>query len=161
MLGERPAADITIREITSRAEVSYPTFFRSYASKTDILSDIGTIEAHELLADMLEAAKQRDPMVLADAVCVFVDRRRQLWRILLASSAAFTMREVYSVESLQYAASHPQMRPELPLDLVSSFIVSSMFDVLTWWLVKNPEVTQETAAGYLHTLVLQPAMGNR
>jgi len=155
---EKPFDELTIREIASTAGVSYPTFFRYYASKVELIGDIGGIEAQELLSVMLVAADKRDPGYLARATCRFVHERRQLWTVLLGSEAIKNMRDVYSRDSLEYASTHPQIRPDVPLDLISSFVVNSMFHVLSWWLLKAPQLTSDEAAVHLKTLVLGPSM---
>lgn len=45
-----PLDEISIKNITETAGVSYPTFFRRFARKEELLEDIAAAEANEVLS---------------------------------------------------------------------------------------------------------------
>ena len=50
LLETRAFEDLTIKDIAGAAGVSYPVFFRQFASKEDLLADIATSQVRALLA---------------------------------------------------------------------------------------------------------------
>ena len=50
LVEDRPFDQVSIRDITNVAGVSYPVFFRRYASKEQLLEDIATEEVRRMLA---------------------------------------------------------------------------------------------------------------
>jgi AcrR family transcriptional regulator len=155
LVERKPFDQITVRDITREAHVSYPTFFRNYVSKAALLGDIGAEETSRLLARMIALVDRHDPAASGDAICEFVGAKRRLWKVLLGSEASFVMRERFIAEATQFARERPRITPELPLDLASSFVVSTIFDVLAWWLQQPEDFPVEKTSGYLQLLVLQ------
>lgn len=150
--------EISVRDIAGGAGVSYPTFFRNYASKADLIGEIGTRETHDLFAVMVGVLERRDPAVSARQVCDFIDSRRRLWKMLLNSQAVFAMRETFIRESVALTETRSRILPDFPIELSASFFVGSMFEVLSWWLRQPDEMHAATIARYLEKLVLRPTM---
>lgn len=158
LLGTKPYAEVSVRDVAAAAGVSYPTFFRNYASKGDLLGDIGTRETRQLLKSMLDVVEQRDPAVSARAVCEFVIERKDLWRQLLNSDASVVMRHSFVVEASEFSTGRSRMLPDFPLDLSASFFIGAMFEILNWWLRQEDETPVEEVERYLEKLVLRPTM---
>src|SRR4051794_11927466 len=50
LIEEKPFDQVSIREITNQAGVSYPVFFRRYETKEQLFEDIATEEVRRLLS---------------------------------------------------------------------------------------------------------------
>lgn len=158
LLEAKPFDQITIREITRTAGVSYPTFFRNYASRGDLLGDIGAKETRQLLALMAALVDRKDAQLSADAIRDYVRERRVLWRTLLTTEASFIMREEFVRLSAEFVRERGRIIPDLPIELAASFVVGAMFEILSWWLRQPEDYPSEKISRFLKILVLEATM---
>lgn len=142
---------ITIREITTAAGVSYPVFFRQFASKEELLADIATAEVRGLLA--LGQPVEGDGLL---SMCTYVQQRRSLWKALLTTGAASEMRGEFARISAEIAVTGPRNNPWLPVELASSFVASAIFEILAWWLNQPEDYPIRNVVKILNALVARP-----
>ena len=157
LVEEKSYEQISVREIATRAGLSFPTFYRQFPTKEALMDDIAAEEIRELLAITLPLMDQRDTQVSSLAICNFVMERKTLWRTLLTTGATATLREEFIARAREIGLSHPRMNPGLPLDLMSAFVVGGIFEILSWWLRQSVFIPGETIAQLLDTLVLKPS----
>lgn len=138
LLETTPLDQISIKAITEAAGLSYPTFFRRFASREELLEDIAAGEVRNLL-EYCDAAMsyQREAGALDD-LCRYVESRRTLWATLLTGGAASAMREEFIRHAVQIGRSRPRANPWLPADLGPPFVTSGIFEILAWWM-RQPE----------------------
>src|SRR4030095_11916314 len=125
---------ILIKEITAVAGLSYPTFFRRYASKTELLEDIATAEVRRLLSLCEAAMTARNSAYSANDLCDYVQNHRKLWTALLNGGAANAMRQEFMKIAKEIADARPRVNPWLPMDLGVPFVTSGIFEILAWWM---------------------------
>lgn len=153
LIDQNPLEDISIREITERAGVSYPTFFRRYASKGDLLEEIATDEVRELLT-LGQEAFDKSGIGNAESLCRFVHERRGLWTVLLNGGAAHAMREEFKRIARETAYSRPRANPWLPVELAVPFVTSGIFEILAWWLRQPPDYPLDQVVRLMNALVV-------
>jgi AcrR family transcriptional regulator len=138
LIDATPLDQISIKDITLEAKVSYPVFFRRYASKEELFDDIAREEVHHLLdltLPVFEADAQNESLRV---LCNYVHDHRPLWTRLLTGGAANAMRDEFLRSAREIGAKRPQANPWLPRELAATFVVNSLFDILAWWL-RQPE----------------------
>ena len=133
LLEVRQFDQITIKEITERAGVSYPVFFRQFSDKEELLADVATEQVGALLDQAARAMNTKGEAALV-SLCRYVEDRRKLWATLLTGGANAAMRSEFSRISNEISASRPRTNPDLPSDLVTELVTNAIFDILTWWL---------------------------
>lgn len=157
LLEEKPLEEISIKEITDRAGLSYPTFFRRFASKTELLEDIATEEVRTLLK-LSQAAYDDEGAGLARELCRYVHERRSLWAILLNGGATETMRKEFLRIAAETAyARQPRANPWLPVDLAISFTTSGIFEIFAWWMRQPPDYPLEKVVQLYKALIIEVA----
>jgi AcrR family transcriptional regulator len=154
---KKPIDQISIREITATAEVSYPTFFRNYASKEELIGDIAREEIDQVLAVMLSLLDKKDPHLSADAVCDYIRHRRALWTTLLTTSASSAMREEFIRGAKQIVQQRGQINVGLPVDLAAAWVFAGLFEILAWWLRQPEDYSVRNVSQFLEVLVLGPS----
>lgn len=156
LLQTRDLDQISIRDITGAAGVSYPVFFRQFAGKDDLLADLAAREVQELLA-LARPAVEAEPLRggLMD-MCCHVERRRSLWKTLLTAGAAAEMRKEFARISAEIGNTGPRANPWLPVELASSFVASGIFEILAWWLGQPEDYPIGNVVKILHALVARP-----
>jgi AcrR family transcriptional regulator len=159
LLKVKPLEEITARDIATESLVGYTTFFRHYASKTELLNDIVSDQVSQLLERALPAAAAADTHEASVATCRFVFENRTLWGALLNGGADRMLREVFIRRALERHLPRVREHRWLPLELGAVFGVGASLDILAWWLKKPDEFTPEQMAEYIDRLVVTPTLG--
>lgn len=132
-----PFEQITIREITTEAGVSYPTFFRHFSSKEKLLEYIATEEVHRLLT-LAQPVFEQDSLAALTIQCEYVQQHRALWTTLLTEGASSIMREEFLRVAREIGLRREETgklsNPSFPRDLAAPFGASGMFEIFSWWL---------------------------
>ncbi len=159
LLEQKPLDQISIQDITSEAGVSYPTFFRQFAAKEDLLEDIAEDEIRRLLSLTMPLFDEQQQKQALQALCEYVNDHRSLWTVLLTGGAATAMREEFIriAEEIGRTRDHKGERtnPWLPLDLVGRFVVNGIFEILAWWLRQPEDYPMENVMTFLDVLVVR------
>ncbi|HTH28215.1 MAG TPA: TetR/AcrR family transcriptional regulator [Sphingobium sp.] len=156
LIEERPFEQITIREITAKADVGYATFFRHFATKEDLLNNLAEGQIRELLSrtvPLLDDIGSRDAV---RATCAYVDEHRALWTALLTGGAAGTVREefVRQARTLELNVEPSKRTHELPGDLAVVYGTGGTIDILAWWLSQDVRYSVDEIADLLNELVI-------
>ncbi|MEJ6010401.1 TetR/AcrR family transcriptional regulator [Novosphingobium aquae] len=158
LLGERPLHEITIRDITGRAGVSYPVFFRRYGSKEELLAEVAAEEVRNLMARTYPVLEAEGPDASLGAICAHIQANRALWTSLLTTGAAPAMREEFARLSAEYGVTGPRANPWLPVPLASAFVSAGIFEILVWWLAQPEDYPVQNVIAFLNHLVVQPTI---
>ncbi|MEO6092484.1 MAG: TetR/AcrR family transcriptional regulator [Novosphingobium sp.] len=158
MLEEAAFDQLTIRAITARAGTGYATFFRHYADKEALLSDVASEEIAGLLARTIPILHDADSLESTRALCRHVAEHRTLWSALLTGGAAGIVRQEFIRQARTLARNAP---PDgwLPPDLGVVYGTGGTIDLLAWWLEQDGDYPPDRIAGILNRLVIAPLMG--
>jgi AcrR family transcriptional regulator len=138
LISTRSLEEISIKEICDAAGLSYPTFYRRFSGKDELLAGIATEEVRRLLASGLSAREHQIDGGSASAMCGYIEAQRPLWCILLTGGAANAMRQEFMRLSREFAETQPRANPWLAVDLAVPFVAGGIFEVLAWWM-KQPD----------------------
>lgn len=154
LIETRPLEDISIKEICDEAGLSYPTFYRRFSGKDELLAGIATEEVRRLLTLGLSAMDARRDGTSAQAMCAYVAEHRALWRTLLTGGAADAMRQEFMRLSREFADSHPRSNPWLPVDLAVPFVAGGIFEILAWWMKQGDDYPTANVVTLIEVLVV-------
>jgi AcrR family transcriptional regulator len=157
LLERKPLDQILIREITDTAGLSYPTFFRRFASKEELLEDIATGEVRNLLALGHAALEQGPYPGSAGPLCRYVHEHRRLWKTLLTGGAAAAMRQEFMRVAREFASTRPRINPWVPFDLAVPFVTSGIFELLAWWMRQPDDYPVENVIQLVDALIVDPS----
>ena len=156
LLEEKAFEQITVREITSRANVGYATFFRRYTEKEELLHDLAAQEIRQLLTMTLPILHTADTPSSTQALCEYVWKHQKLWRALLTGGAAAALKEEYLLQALQVAENNIDQEAWLPVDLAVRFAVTAIVESLSWWLRNDDPPSIKEMAVIINRLAIQP-----
>jgi AcrR family transcriptional regulator len=161
---EKGYDDITIQEITDRADIGYRTFFRHYADK------------EELLRDVLQTIRQEMPGLMSPPPFeVFIDPNIQasdlpnitvlfrhvqdnsdLYRVLLLSDHSLIQPlKAFAIE--EFKNNFGELREtSVPFDITAYHMVSAMIALIRWWLEADMPYTPEEMGEFAFQLVILP-----
>lgn len=155
LMVERPFKQLTIKEITSRAGVSYPVFFRQFRNIEDIFNDIAITEVDAMLefSTIVPLPKRRTSTLM----CRYLAANRIIWQSLFTAGASSTMRERFAQRGLEHAQIFGQSRPDVPLELSTAIVSGAIFEAFGWWLRQPDDCPIEIVRHALDTFVMQPS----
>ncbi len=157
LITQKPFEQITIRDITTQACVSYPTFFRQFSAKEELLEDIAEEEIHNLFALTVPVFEQKSHYASMCVLCNYVHTNRTLWKVLLTAGAVEVMRGEF-VRIAKELGTRARDRPNswLPLDLAASFVVSGIFEIFAWWMCQPDDYPVDRVMRIFDALVVLP-----
>lgn len=155
---ERKTLDqIAIKEITKAAGVSYPTFFRRFSSKEDLLEHIAAEEIRTLLEFGRATVGSDEGSSPARRICEYVHAHRDLWSVLLTGGAAAIMREELIRGAQKISRAQKRVNPWIPDDLAPAFVTSGMFEIFAWWMRQPDDYPLDNVAALFDALVIENA----
>lgn len=155
---ERGYDDVTIRDITERAEVGYATYFRHYPDKDALLLDVLDVFLEELLELLQLHANDERPERSSELVFDFAREHSQLCRVLLSSRTSPAlierMRQVGAQSALQQNA--PLDDSFVPAEVAAHHMVSASIALIQWWLDRDMPYSPEHMARIHFELIVRP-----
>lgn len=158
LLDQKPFEHITIREITSLADVGYTTFFRHHPGKEELLNDIAADEINhliELAISTLGSSEIRDGVLI---FCNYVAEHKALWSTLLTGGAAGVLREEFIRLSRDIAASWEGRPDWLPTDIGIALAASGTIELMAWWLKQKQPVSVDQVATIFERVIVAPVI---
>lgn len=161
---ERGYEDLTIQDITERADIGYRTFFRHYPDKDALLKDILAsiqVELRELMASPppevflnpeIDVTEYRDSAILFEHVRKHCD----LYRVLLRSERTIVESVMdFSMSELKKNFGHVPS-PAVPLDILANHVIGATIAMVRWWLDNDMKQSPDEMGDYYSGLVLRP-----
>ncbi len=161
---EKEYKEITIQEITDRADIGYRTFFRHYSDKNDLLKDVlnkTMLELRELIAPpRVELFMNTEINIskLVDYAVIFrhVEEHADLYRVLLNSDRSF-VESIMAFAVQEIAADfNPKIEMEIPFDIIANHMVAATFAIVRWWIEEGMTIPAEKMGQYSTRLIAQP-----
>ncbi len=149
LLLEKPFEQITLQEITDRADLAYTTFFRNYSDKDALLKDLAQTQIERLLDLALPLFSAKDSSTSTLSMCNYVQEHRQIWTALLTGGAAANVREMFVRQVESRADQWPAQPTWLPASFGSVILSNITLDVLALWLNKAPATAPNEIAAML------------
>ncbi len=147
--------NISIRDITKKAQVGYKTFYRHYEGKDDLLQALAdelVDEIKQVLAPPSDIeAPDKNPL----ATLTYMEANADLILTLLNSTAADQVLN----KAVEFALEEGRLtfKSELiPDELMAHHFASSMISLLRWWLESDMQVSKLEMALYIDQLVIRP-----
>jgi AcrR family transcriptional regulator len=157
LAAESPLEAITVRAIAARAGVGYATFFRHYADKDALLAEVSELLIGEFLQQVRPLLQQRDRAAAARTLCRYVLDHLAIHKALIAGGAGETVRAEMLRQAMTVVGAARAHKPAGPLDdLILFHLVSSILNLLAWWLRNLDAVDADVMAEIVERTVLTP-----
>jgi AcrR family transcriptional regulator len=158
---ERGYEEITIKDVTERADVAYVTFFRHYRDLDELLTQRLQAGIEALMAGINEAMERSSGYVFGEEeglmIFEYVRANAPLFRIVLNSRAAFLVRKrVQQAIAHMILAQCPPMQDNtagFPPELIAHHLAAAQISLIEWWLDNDMPYTVEYMAHIYDRLV--------
>ncbi len=162
---EKGYKNITIQEVTERADIGYRTYFRHYAGLDELLIDVAQARLDEIYEILNIPPADTE---LEDPIHFFYDVGKNLFQhikenqinfrfLLLDNNIRFVLDPVMkrarekTEESLQGAP-----RQNISSALAANHIIASVFSLMRWWLDNDMPHSPERMGEIFTNLIVQP-----
>jgi AcrR family transcriptional regulator len=161
---EKEYDEITIQEITERADIGYRTFFRHYLDRDELLKDVLStvrVEMRELMGPpsfelFLDPNTQAADLPDSKILFQHVQENSDLYRVLLFSDRGLVQPlKAFAIQEFKvnYSAS---LETDIPFDILANHMVSSMITLLRWWLNNDMCYSPDEMGEYALRLIILP-----
>lgn len=162
---EKGYKNITIQEVTERADIGYRTYFRHYAGLDELLIDVAKARLDDIY-ELLDLPKNE--AVLASSVQQFQEIGRRLFEhiyenqtefrfLLLDNSLRFVLDPVMK-RARERAEENLRYLPETTISaaLAANHIIASAFSLMRWWLENETPHSPERMGEIFTELIVSP-----
>ena len=168
LLIERDYEQITVQEITARADLNRATFYHHFNHKDELLAAALEAQHDELVASFGELPKgdalwhDRTPEILTFR---HVAEHAALYKVLLSergmSSVIFRIINyiAHFSQTKLMATQYPRKRLTISEEVVAQHFAGSLFALLSWWVANDMPHSPEEMAEMAHILCTQGVAG--
>ena len=155
---------VTVQDIIDRANVGRSTFYAHYQDKEDLF--LGGLEhLRAEFEDHLkgQSAMEENPWSLSLIMFKHAQEYRRVYKALVGGKGGHAMlahiQKFLMAHIDEHLKSHFRARKKsrIPLEILSTYIVSSLTTLLTWWLDNDSPYSAEQMNDYYRQLV-QPGV---
>ena len=147
---------IAVRDIARQAGVGHATFYRHYTTKEALLDDVAADQIRRLVDLSVPLLDDVNSAAACNALCRYVFEHRKIWTTLLTGGAAGAMKEELLHIARDLAARRPPPAGQIPPDLAVVLTVSSIVELLAWWLRQDKPLPEEEVARILDQVIIAP-----
>lgn len=156
LMSEKPFDDITIQDLSDKANVSRGTIYLHYTDKFDLLDKL--IEEHiNVLRALCRSAAEMDFIGATLIWTEYLEDNYSFFSMMLASKGApyFQTRFVnFLVEEFRNEVNVSKGKNQgLNKDLTVKFVASAYVGVVEWWFTNEKPISHQALAEQLGTLV--------
>ncbi len=165
---EKGYEEVTIRDITGRADVGYATFFRHYESKDALLGDVLEVVLDDLLRLLKpgegESETGDNPVAVGGALFRYVGENAEICRVLLGDGASTAlvrrMVEIGTRDTLRLYAPDEEARrgKAVPAEVAAHHLVVSSIALIRWWLEHGMPYPPERMGEIYQDLIEHPTL---
>lgn len=149
---------ITIREIAASAKVGYATYYRHYATREALLSDVVADQIRQLMKHALPLVMTGGMRESCRALCTYVAQDRPLWKALLIGGASGVLRETFIEQVLTLKGRYAGFSGWMPEDLHLACATGATIDILTWWISQKNDTSMEQVIDLLDQMIFTIAV---
>ena len=167
LIGEQAYDEITVQEITERADIGHRTFYRHYAGKDELLIDVmketlsGFQDLLVLPTTSLLTADELDeiPWINGRRLFEYVDKNEELFRVLFQARPIIYQSMLDQARqnaiNLLHEVIEEQTSP-IPFRIMANHLTTSTIEMMKLWLEDGKLCPADVMGSYLVEMVFKP-----
>lgn len=160
---EKGYEEVTVREITARADVGYATFFRHYSGKDELLGEVLEVVLEDLIR-LLGPVQAEGQAAVGSSLFGYVRENAEVCRVLLGDGAspALVRRMIETGTRNVLRQNAPPERIShhsglVPPEIAAHHLVASSIALIRWWLENGMPYPPERMGEIYRDLIERPA----
>jgi AcrR family transcriptional regulator len=157
---EKGYDEVTIREITDRADVGYTTFFRHYPDKEALLADVLNLMKEEFQVVLTPDLIVSEPEKMGTLLFEYVSKNQDLCRVLLDSTNTMALLRPVQEMGLQEAERMfgPTADRQIMVDMAVDHLMTSLVMMIRWWLDHGMPYPPEKMGEIVAEIIIRPVI---
>jgi AcrR family transcriptional regulator len=145
---------ITIKDLTESAGIGYATFFRHFKSKDELLMYV-----LEVILDDISSMTESDMNAYEKALVTFqyIADNARIYRVFVSlprqSELTNAVHRVISASIMQ--SYRPRNESRIPMDVAVNHIVTSIIELIRWWVMNDLSLSVEQMALIQSELIIK------
>lgn len=154
LIQEKKFEQITIQDISDRADLNRATFYLHYGNKEELLAD--SLESYfDTLVEQITPLTLEKPIwdnpEVDEMVFAHVAEHAELYRVLLGENGmGYVINRVIDYiaqfSALQLQTGLGDVEPHAPIEIIARHVAGSLYALLTWWLINDMPYTPREMA---------------
>ncbi len=162
---EKGYKNVTIQDVTKRADVGYRTYFRHYTGLDELLISVAQDrmdDFYQILDLPLLGELSADPMEyfhkIGDTLFQHIEQNQKMFRFLLLDDSLRFVLDPVMNRSCQKAEISLSGLPQenISADLAANHIISSVFSLMRWWLENDLRPSPQEMGDIFTNLIIKP-----
>lgn len=145
---------ITIKELTQSASIGYATFFRHFKSKDELLMYV-----LESVLEDLNSLMDVDMSSYEQALVMYryIHENHRIYQVFVDLPRNSELNTaVYEVMSSQITSTYrPRDESKIPMDIAVNHIVTSILELIRWWITHDMDLSVEQMATIQSELIVK------
>ncbi len=164
LIVEKGYDDLSVQDITEKADLRRATFYLHYKDKNELLEAV-LREIFDELVKELEPLIQSDALGGKTQVETFAVMYRhiaansRLYQIILGGQGGAAtsrgIREYLAQHTLAMLKRLPQKQVSMPIDVLANYMAGAELSLMTWWLEDGQQYPVEQMAAMTQQLILK------
>jgi AcrR family transcriptional regulator len=162
---EKPFDAISVQDILDKADVGRSTFYGHFTDKNDLLLASFGEMVHGLATDMHGNAHAARQLLPSLALLHHVRDQHRLYKALVWGRGFDFIAKHVTAQMSRYVEHNLSVvleagvEPKVPLPVVANFVVSTLWNLLQWWVEGNPTYSPEQVESMFRQLI-EPTIQN-
>jgi len=162
---EKGYKNITIQDVTTRADIGYRTYFRHYTGLDELLVSVAQDrldEFYEILDLPLPGELIDDPVdyfhKVGDTLFNHVEQNQNIFRFLLLDDSLHFVLDPVMSQACQKTKTLLSALPQenISADIAANHIITSVFSLMRWWLENDLRHSSQKMGAIFTDLIIKP-----
>ena len=162
---EKGYKNITIQDVTKRADIGYRTYFRHYSGLDELSLAIAEDRLEKLykVLGLPEVGKEIDNPIAVfrqtgEALFKHIQKEKDVFRVLLLDDSLYFLlkpvMEAACEKSEELLRNVPNQK--ISAEIAANHIIASVFSLMRWWLKNDMPYSPEKMGEIYTNLIIQP-----
>ena len=153
---ERDYEQMTLRDLTERADIGYATFFRHYSDKESLLNAI-LEESITTLINSVNPLTNQPELMMTTLFKQLLEQPERYRMLLKTRHISHLLERVMTIGAAMFMQQFAhQLKANIPPELAARHVIGAIINLIEWWLEQANRIQPERMGELINSLIMQP-----